>query len=87
MGGFYEIMPQCPPPTGSKSTIVRVLLTFLEVCKFTFGDRKVCSVRSWGVRGARHGSDIDPKVYHARARVHFEGEMSRDQRAFPLFPI
>ena len=35
VGGFYKIMPLCRPPTGSKFTIVRVLLTFLDVCKFT----------------------------------------------------
>ena len=41
MGGFYEIMPPCRPLTGSKFTIVRVCLTFLEVRKFTtFCDRK-----------------------------------------------
>ena len=34
-------MPQCHPPSGSKFTIMRVSLMFLEVCNFTtFCDRK-----------------------------------------------
>ena len=47
VGGFYEIMPPFYLP---KFTIVRVLLTFLEVCKFTFCDRKgycVCYISLW----------------------------------------
>ena len=47
VGGFNEIMLQCCPSTGSKFTILRVLLTFLEVCKFFWQKGLYVTKREW----------------------------------------
>ena len=77
-GCFSEVMPQCSPPTWSKFTIVRVLLTFLEVCKFTtFCDRKGYRDGSKHASRFSHSNSSSSRPSPATGVFHYTQELKR----------